>query len=115
MRATKCCACTTPATHIPKLVFVAFRGAGASFMFADRPSCPAHHPAVADLVSDQDWPRIMVAIMAHGKLAPKRELTTIEMVPIKGHEAREFYDALKRSKQAPDTDRLKLTAPFKVH
>lgn len=106
---TKCTACEFEATHIPRLVFVAFKGAGAAVMFVDRPSCRQHLPSVAELISDEEWRKITLTIVSAGKLIPKRELTTVEYVPLRGHEAQAFYKALKGASAGQDV--LQITTP----
>ena len=106
---TKCTRCDFEATHIPRLVFVAFKGAGASVMFMDWPTCRAHLPGVADLITDEEWKKIQLAIVSAGKLIPKRDLTTVEHVPLRGHEAQAFYRALKKVTAGQDV--LQITTP----
>lgn len=99
MPATKCSRCDYAASHIPRLSMFAFTGASPAVMFFDYPVCRAHLNLMpADLVTDDAWVQILIAIVAAGKLAPRRDLNHVEVVPIRGHEAREFYDLIERGK-----------------
>lgn len=93
MVVTKACAkCTAPATHIPRLSMFAFPGAAPHEMFFDYPVCRAHTALTpADLVTTEAWTMLVVALVGAGKIAPKRALNRVDAVPIRGHEAREFY------------------------
>lgn len=77
----------------------AFTGATPAVMFFDYPVCRAHLQLTpADLVSDQVWAGLIVAIVGAGKLAPRRDLNRVDCVPIRGYEAREFYRLLDRGR-----------------
>lgn len=97
---TKTCSkCAAPATHIPRLSMFAFRGATPAVMFFDYPLCKAHATLTpADLVTDGAWAGLIVAIVGAGKLAPRRDLNTVEAVSLRSRKAREFYRLVERGK-----------------
>lgn len=105
----KCRYCEFEATHIPRLVMVAYKGAGASVMFLDVPACRAHFSTVNQLISNEEWQKIAITIVTAGKLIPRRDLTVVEHVPLKGHEAQAFYRALKAATGGPDV--MQITTP----
>ena len=102
----KCSKCPANAAFIPRLSMFAFTGASPSVMFFDYPVCRLHSKLTpADLVTDETWVKAVIANVEGGKLAPRRDLNTVEAMPIRGPEALAFFDALERGKT------MKITAP----
>lgn len=96
----KCSKCAAPATHIPRLVFFAFTGAAPSEMFFDYPLCVEHAVLLrpADLLTDDTWRVIVLAVVGSMKLAPKRELTKCQPVRINSAGARKFFELQARGR-----------------
>lgn len=87
----KCSKCDAPATHIPRLSMFAFSGASPAVMFFDLPLCMGHKVTAADMITDQAWTALVLAIVAQRKLAPRRDLNRVDLVRLTHKEAREFY------------------------
>jgi hypothetical protein len=108
----KCSKCDYAASHIPRLSMFAFTGATPAVMFFDYPVCRAHMQLrPADLVTDQSWTALLVAIVGAGKLAPRRDLNRVECVLLRSLEAREFY----RVVEAGRAQKVLAPSSLKVH
>lgn len=94
----KCSRCDAGATHIPRLVFFAFTGASPSEMYFDYPVCAEHAVLMqpGDLLTDEAWKGITLAIVGASKLAPQRSLTKCQPVRITSKPAKKFYELQAR-------------------
>jgi hypothetical protein len=96
----QCSKCQAAATHIPRLVFFAFVGAAPSEMFFNYPVCAKHAVLMmpGDLLTDDTWRVVTLAVVGSMKLAPKRELTKCQPVRISSNAARKFFEMVARGK-----------------
>lgn len=95
----KCVKCSARATHYPKLCLSAFAGGTPHTVILNYPVCSLHFPHVDDVLGDEGWNQLTGAILASKSLAPRRDLTRLEMIRITGAEARQF-DELRRQRFA---------------
>lgn len=86
----KCLKCEAAATHLPRLSFYAYEAAAPGVMIVRYPACSKHWPSVEDLITDEEWSKVVATMVAAKKLAPERRLTQVTMIPIRGAEARQL-------------------------